>query len=267
MSYELGILGAGNMAEAIARGAIDAGVLNVDGLIVADPSPERCAVFEQLGATVAPSNIDVIERAKRLLLAVKPQVFAKLGDQVRLIDPDKHLVISIMAGVSGGAILEAMGGRGRVIRVMPNTPLQVGQGASAVALAGGATDSDRAFALELFGAAGIAEVVDESAIDAVTALSGSGPAYVFYLAEAMTEAGEKLGLSPMLANKLARQTLLGASTLLVKSGEAASELRRRVTSPGGTTQAACEHLDAQSVKRHIIEAMAKAEARSKELGQ
>ncbi len=267
MSYELGILGAGNMAEAIARGAIDAGVLNVDGLIVADPSAERKAVFEKMGATVAPSNVDVIERAKRLLVAVKPQVFAALGEQVRLIDADQQLVISIMAGVSSDAILQALGGRGRVIRVMPNTPLQVGQGASAIAMAGDATDDDRAFALELFGAAGIAEVVEEASIDAVTALSGSGPAYVFYLAEAMTEAGEKLGLSPMLANKLARQTLLGAATLLTRSGEAAGELRRRVTSPGGTTQAACEHLEAQSVKQHVIDAMAKAEARSKELGQ
>lgn len=267
MSFALGILGGGNMAEAIVRGAIAGGVLTADDVIVSDPAPPRRAVFEAMGATVTQINVDVVERAQRILLAVKPQVFESLSEATKLINAREQLVMSIMAGVSSGSILAAMGGSGRVIRVMPNTPLQVGQGASAIARAGSATDADEQYALVLFGAAGQAVVVDESMMDAVTALSGSGPAYVFYLAEAMTEGAIAQGMDPALADRLTRQTILGAAALLTDSPEPACELRRRVTSPGGTTQAAIEHMHANNVDSHIANAIAKAAKRSKELGQ
>ncbi len=252
------------MAEAIVRGAVDAGVLAVGDVIVSDPSAERRGVFEAMGIEVIEDNEPVITGAQRVLLAVKPQVFAQLNETMQTIED--RLVVSIMAGISIDTIRQATGGRGRVIRVMPNTPLLVGKGASGIAPSAEASERDVAFVRALFGAAGLTEVVDEGLMDAVTAVSGSGPAYLFYLAEAMAEAGAKLGLPADQADRLARQTVLGASTLLNTSEESAAGLRRRVTSPGGTTQAAIEHLDASAVRQHIQDAIGRAEARGRELG-
>lgn len=266
MNYTLGMIGAGHMAEAIARGAIDAGVLSADQLIASDVSAERRDVFQRMGIAVAQSNADVIKQSGQVLLTVKPQtlpdIAGELGGHVR----DDQVVISIMAGIGSAKLSSAIGRPARIVRVMPNTPLMVGLGAAGIALGGDAKPGDEALALKLFGSGDHhAVMVDEKLIDAVTAVSGSGPAYVFYLAEAMLEAAEHLGLGDD-AEKLVTQTILGAATLLRESGESAGELRRKVTSPGGTTEAAIKHMDGNKTIEVIVNAIKSAERRSRELG-
>jgi pyrroline-5-carboxylate reductase len=270
MKYELGFLGGGNMAEAIIRGAITAKVLSPQSIIVADPVEARRDVLAALGVNVAADNAQVIAHAGRVVLAVKPQMLSQLADALAKTDAVRQGIISIMAGITIAKIqrLAVPGNEAaRICRVMPNTPLMIGQGMSAVCAGPGATRADVDFTVQLFASSGRAVVVDESQMDAVTAVSGSGPAYVFYLAEAMTEAATKLGLPPDVARTLVQQTITGAAALMRQSEHEPAELRRRVTSPGGTTQAAIEHFDAGKVRQSIVEAMGKAEARSKELGR
>lgn len=254
------------MAEAIARGAIDRGVLPPAALCAADPSPERLARFTELGIAVRRDNAAVVAESDAVLLAVKPQVFPQLADRFADLDRDRQVVISIMAGLGSGVIERTLGGPARVVRVMPNTPLMVGRGMSAVAAGPHARPGDDRLALELFGACGRAVSVTEAELDAVTAVSGSGPAYLFYLAEAMQNAAAELGL-PGHARQLVNQTLLGAAELLATSEDDAANLRRNVTSPGGTTAAAIQTLDAAAVNASIVAALTAARDRSVELGR
>lgn len=270
MQHELGVIGAGNMAEAIVRGGIDAGVIKPDAIIVADPSSERCAAFEAMGVAIGQSNSQVIAESNQLMLAVKPQIYPKVEPDLAGVDAEKQIILSIMTGISIARLEQAAGGEdsgARVVRIMPNTPLLVGEGMSAICVGPNAQVGDELLTLQILNAAGEAIVIDEAQMDAVTVVSGSGPAYLFYLAEAMTDAAVQLGLSAEHAKLLVEQTLRGSAKLMAESDDDPRELRRKVTSPGGTTQAACEHLDASEVKRHIIDAIAKAEARSKELGK
>ncbi|BAM03671.1 pyrroline-5-carboxylate reductase [Phycisphaera mikurensis] len=260
----LAVVGAGNMAEAILRGAFAAGVLGPDEVVAADFSPARRGVMAGLGVAAVEDAASAIGGAEAVLLAVKPQALGSLGALGR-IDRDAQVVVSIMAGVRCDRIAHACGGPTRVVRVMPNTPLLVGRGASAIASGPDARDGDDALALELFGAAGVAVRVSEAELDAVTAVSGSGPAYLFHLAEAMQAAAVGLGLAPELADTLVRQTLLGSAALLAASDADAPQLRARVTSPGGTTQAATEVLENRGVQDSIRAAIAAAAARSAEL--
>ncbi|MHC4996745.1 MAG: pyrroline-5-carboxylate reductase [Planctomycetota bacterium] len=266
MDFELGCVGGGNMAEAIIKAAIDCGALEPDSIIVSDPAPERRAIFDDMGVMTTEDNSRTIGWASQILLAVKPQMLGDITQALREIDPEHQIILSILAGVSAAKIEEALGFEARIIRVMPNTPLLVGAGMSAIAAGPHAHQGDELLAMQIFGAAGEGVVVTEADMDAVTAVSGSGPAYAFYLAEAMTEAGLKLGLSDELAGLLTRQTIFGAAKLMKESDADPAELRRRVTSPGGTTQAAIEHMETTDIKTHIIDALTKAEARSKELG-
>jgi pyrroline-5-carboxylate reductase len=265
MQYELGFLGAGNMAEAIARAAIDRSVLRPVQMIAADPSDERRAVFDKLGVTVTADNAQAIRAARQVLVAVKPQVMAKAAADLAAHGSAEQVIISIMAGVTSDKLARTIGKDCRIVRVMPNTPLMVGRGMAGVALGEHARSGDEALTLQLFSAAGEAIVVEEKLIDGITAVSGSGPAYVFYLAEAMERAARELGLgdhSPLLV----RQTILGAAELLAKLGEPPVELRRKVTSPGGTTEAAIQHMDGRGVAAAVGEAIRAAERRSQELG-
>jgi len=267
MQYELGVLGAGNMAEAIVKGAIDNDVLEPEKIIVADPVAERRVLFEQLGCATAEQNTSVIENAAQIMIAVKPQIFPDVAEQLKAADPERQIVISIMAGLRTQKIVDAVGRPLRIVRVMPNTPLLAGQGMSAIALGEHANAGDELLAMQIFQAAGEAVELEESDMDAVTAVSGSGPAYVFYLAEAISEAARSLGLKADVADLLTQQTILGAATLMKKSDDPPAELRRKVTSPGGTTQAALEHMEEQQVRQHIMQAVRAAADRSKELGK
>ncbi len=264
--YQLGIIGAGNMAEAIARGVIGAGVLAGGAIVASDISAERRGVLAKLGAAAEADNAAAASQA-RVLLAVKPQVLGGVLDEIAPAVRADATVISIAAGVKTAMIDERLGRRGRIVRVMPNTPMLVGSGISAIAAGPRATEDDLAWTEALFAAGGLTCRVDESMMDAVTAVSGSGPAYFFYLVEAMIAAGTAEGLNPEVAAKLAAATCAGAGKMLLQTGEAAEVLRARVTSPGGTTQRAIETLDAAKAKDTLVAAVRAAAARSRELGK
>ena len=268
MSYALGLLGAGNMAEAIVRGVLRSERLTAGQIIVSNPSVERRTFFEhELGVAATDDNALVARSVPTLVLSVKPQVCpGVLAGVANYVDADA-LVVSVMAGISSGFIQRALGGRRRVVRAMPNTPMLVGEGMVAVARGSFATAADILSATHLFSAAADVMEVTEDQIDAVTAVSGSGPAYFFYLVEAMIAAGVELGLTEDQAHRLATRTACGAGHMLVAGPDGPAELRRRVTSRGGTTNAAIEHLAAAGLPTIVAGAMAAAEKRSKELGQ
>jgi pyrroline-5-carboxylate reductase len=266
--YRLGFIGAGNMAEAIARGAIEGGVLSADQLSASDPSEVRREAFAALGVAAMAEAGEMLRRCEQVWLAVKPQVFPKLADAMRRIDADRQIVVSIMAGVTIGQIESALGGPGRVIRVMPNTPLMVGRGMSGIAVGDNAQHGDESLCVEVLRGCGEAVKVTESDLDAVTAVSGSGPAYVFLLAEAMRAAAQDLGLAGC-DKLLVHQTIAGAAEMLRRVAQSdvdAADLRRQVTSPGGTTQAAIEHFQRQGFERLVGDAIRAARDRSVELG-
>ncbi len=270
MAYEFGLIGAGNMAEAIARAAIDRSVLGADQMIASDPSERRRSVFSQLGIMATAANAEAISQSKQVMVAVKPQMMDQAAHDLGQHAPSDQVVVSIMAGVSTAKLGQAIAAGGRIsrpriIRVMPNTPLQVGLGMAGVALGRYAQPGDESLAMRLFAAAGKVVRVEEPMLDAITAVSGSGPAYVFYLAEAMAQAAQELGVGEHAAS-LVQQTVLGAAQLLTSSTQAPAELRRRVTSPGGTTEAAIGHMDANGVKQAIVNAIKAAHQRSIELG-
>jgi len=253
------------MAQAIAGGAIQRGVLDPTDIIASDPSDEHRSVFAGWGCVTTPDNKAVAAQAQQVLLAVKPQIFPHVAPDLSATLSDEQVLISIMAGLSSAKIAEQVGRPCRVVRVMPNTPAMVGEGMAGVALGGGAKPGDDALAMQLFQAVGRVVPLDEPMIDAINAISGSGPAYLFYLAEAMEKAAAELGLGEG-ARAIVAQTLFGSAKLLIESGEDPVELRRKVTSPGGTTLAASNHMDAKQVQPSIIEAIHAAYARAKELG-
>ncbi len=268
MTYELGLLGGGNMAEAIVRGVLRGDRIGSHQIVVADPNADRRAFFAgELGVTATGDNIAVAKASGTVVLSVKPQV---CGDVLAGIRPwlgEDALVVSIMAGISSRHIQQGLGGKRRVVRTMPNTPMLVGEGMVAVARGSFATAADVMTATHLFSASADVMEVTEDQIDAVTAVSGSGPAYFFYLVEAMTAAGVGLGLTEEQAHRLATRTACGAGHMLVAGADSPADLRRRVTSPNGTTQAAIEHLAAAGFPQIVADAMAACDRRSKELGR
>lgn len=269
MTIELGILGAGNMAEAIARGVIRSGLLEPRQILAADLSPQRRELFSrELGVESFAENAEVARQSRVILLSVKPQQMADVLAGVGRAARPKALVISIAAGVGTRFIESHLGAEKnwRVVRTMPNTPMLVGEGMVALARGRHATPEDALSARRLFEAAAEVIEVTEDKLDAVTAVSGSGPAYVFYLVEQMIRAGTELGLSPDDARRLAIKTAVGSAKMLATSADTPQEFRRKVTSPGGTTQAAITHLDAQNVSAAFIDAIKAAARRSSELG-
>ena len=267
MKYRLGFIGAGNMAEALARGALRGGVVEAPQMLAADPSPERREVFDKLGIATAADPAAVVAGCDHVLLAVKPQVFAAVSPVLAALDRKQQTVISIMAGVRSSTIEAAAGGPLRILRVMPNTPMLVGRGMSGMAECSSAEGSrgDTKLCVDLLRSCGEVAKVTEDDMDAVTAVSGSGPAYVFLLAEAMMDAAAEMGL--LGAHELfVQQTICGAAEMLMQSEESAAELRRKVTSPGGTTQAAIESFDAAGFRTMVRDAMRAACRRSAELG-
>ena len=270
MVYELGILGAGNMAEAIVRGVLRKALFQPAQLIAADPVAARRELFEgELRVRSVADNAEVAKRAKIVLLSTKPyQVKEALAPLGAVMD-EQTLVISIAAGVTSRAIADALG-RGktwRIIRSMPNTPMLVGEGIVGVAAGVGASDADVATARTIFEAAADVVEVAEEQIDAVTALSGSGPAYFYYLVENMIQAGVEMGLSPADARAMAIKTAAGAGKLLAASTDEPAELRRKVTTPGGTTEAAITHMTNHGLPKIVIDAIKAAERRGRELGR
>ena len=269
MSYELGIIGAGNMAEAIVRGVLKGGLLAPFQVIAADVAEGRRESFQkELGVKAVQDNAAVARESRNVLLSVKPQHAPAALAGIGAVIPAETRVISIMAGISTAYIEKHLGaGRPwRVIRTMPNTPMLVGDGMVAICGGSHATAEDVAEAKKFFQAAATVIDVTEDKMDAVTAMSGSGPAYFFYFVEQMMRAGEALGLSAEQAKTLAIKTAVGAGKMLANSPDSPQELRRKVTSPGGTTQAAITHLEQHRVGETFQQAIAAAAKRSRELG-
>lgn len=265
----LGLLGAGNMAEALARGVLRAGTLKASRIFACDPVPERRRLFSQdLGAQVVESGAEVAQAADLLVLCVKPQQTQDALAEVKpAFDPQRHLLASLCAGVTLARLEGALPPGARVVRVMPNTPMLVGLGAACIAPGTHAREEDLDAVEALFSTAALVLRVEERLMDAVTGLSGSGPAYLFYLVEAMADAGEAEGFTRAQALRLAARTCLGAAKMLEETGLSPEELRRRVTSPNGTTQAALERLEADGVKAKLTAAVRRAAERSRELGR
>jgi len=262
---KLGVIGGGNMAEALIRGVIASGLLPTACISVCDPIPERVALFRELGCVGAENREDVAA-ADVVLVATKPQVvLTALGDLTDKLRSDS-LIVSIAAGVTTERIESVLPRGARVIRVMPNTPLLVGMGMSVLCRGQSAAGADMELALALFRACGAAVETEERDLDGVTALSGSGPAYLFRFAEALMAGGAGIGLPPELAKVLTVNTLRGAAEMLARNDDAAT-LRERVTSPGGTTAAALEVFDERGLMAIAAEALEAARRRSEELGR
>jgi len=269
VTYELGIIGAGQMAEAIVRGVLRAGRYSGGEMIAADVSEGRRALFaEELGVRAVAENAEAARQAKVLLLSVKPYQMREVLSGIGAAMGASTLVISIAAGVKSDSIERHLGdGKAwRVVRSMPNTPMLVGEGMVAIARGRHATGADLATARGIFESSADVIEVEEEQIDAVTAVSGSGPAYFFYFVEQMIEAGVGMGLSQEQAHALACKTCLGAGRMLVAGGDSPQELRRKVTTPNGTTHTAISRMVERDMGDIIKEALKAARRRSQELG-
>jgi len=265
----LGVIGCGQMGEALLRGMLEAKLVAPERVLASDPSRERMkAIIQRYGIRAARDNRAVAaDGVNVLLLAVKPQVVNELLAELRGAVPDQTLVISIITGVRLVRLESELGERARVVRAVPNTPVLVGGGMTAVAGGSHVSPEDLQTAVDLFNAVGTTLVVEERQLNAVTGLSGSGPAYAFVMIEALADGGVKVGLSRDVALQLAARTLLGAAKLLLQTGEHPALLKDRVASPGGTTIAGLRELESGGVRAALINAVEAATRRAAELGQ
>ena len=262
-----GVIGIGNMGVAILSGLVNNGFVEPQETVAFDIDLEKIDRARDKGSRVAASIDDLVASSDTVMLAVKPQQIDECLATVARQATGSHLFISIAAGISTGYIEDRLGDEYRVVRVMPNTPSQVGAGAAALCAGQYATQDDVDYVRDMFATLGEAVVVDESMMDWVTALSASGPAYYFYFVEAMERAATEGGLPQELAERLARQTFIGAARLLEESGERADVLRVKVTSKGGTTEAALRVMEQQGVAERIARVLGAAADRSQELGR
>jgi pyrroline-5-carboxylate reductase len=263
----IGFLGAGNMAEALLRGLLR-GHADAERICASGPRAERMLELReryQIQTTV--DNLVLVDVSEVIVLAVKPQIMRKVLDQIAdRMRPDA-LVVSIAAGIPIAAIEARLRPGTRVIRTMPNTPALVDAGATAISAGAHATKDDLTFAKRIFDAVGVSVVLDEVQLDAVTGLSGSGPAYIFLILEALADAGVKVGLSRRTATLLAAQTVLGSAKLLLETKEHPGMLKDMVTSPGGTAITGLHTLEQGGLRTTLIDAVEAATKRSHELGQ
>jgi pyrroline-5-carboxylate reductase len=264
----LGFLGAGKMATALARGVIRAGVVTARQVRAADPSPAARAAFKkETGAGSTKSNLDVAAFASVLILAVKPDYAATVLNEVRDVFTKDHLLISIVAGLPLAKMEAALGTDARLVRVMPNTPALLGCSASGYALGKAARPDDVRLAQKLLSAVGVAFQLKESLLDAVTGLSGSGPAYVYLFIEALSDGGVAAGLPRDVATQLAAQTVLGSARMVLETGLHPGALKDMVTSPGGTTIEGLHELEKAKFRGGVISAVRAATEKSRKLGQ
>jgi pyrroline-5-carboxylate reductase len=266
---KLGFVGGGQMAEALVRGVLQAGLMAAEQIVVVDPSLERRQLLaERYGVVVAEDASLVWAQCRVVILAVKPQIIAGMLQGSLGEITAEHLLISIAAGIPLAFLEGILAATGcRLIRVMPNTPALVLKGASALSPGRGVSAGDMALASSIFAAVGTSVVLEEAYLDAVTGLSGSGPAYVFTFLEALTDAGVKVGLARSVAQDLVLQTVLGSVLLAMETGEHPAELKAMVTSPGGTTIAGLHELEKGAFRAVIMNAVESAVNRSRELGR
>ncbi|MBC8284237.1 MAG: pyrroline-5-carboxylate reductase [Nitrospinae bacterium] len=268
----IGFIGGGNMAEAIIKGMISSSLIKGTHIFVSEPNKGRQTFLtSEYKVKVVKDNLDLARKSDVLIVAVKPQIIREvLNDIAGQVDA-KKLVISVAAGVPISQIEEALSlGKKKklsVVRTMPNTPAVVQEGVTAITAGKGVSKADLKMSREIFQSVGRTVEVSEDQIDAVTGLSGSGPAYIFMIIEALSDAGVKMGLSRDVANELTVQTVLGSAMLVRETGTSPGELKNRVTSPGGTTIAGLHALEKGSLRATLMNAVEKATLRSKELAE
>ena len=260
-------LGAGNMGEALIKGLTQTGLVPAGSITASDPRAVHLRqVATRHGIRTVADNVALVRDADVVILAVKPQIMAAVLKEVAPAVDESKLLVSIAAGVATAKLREHLGRPARLIRVMPNTPALVREGVTAVARADGLRPGDLEAAQELFGAVGKVVVLDESALDAVTGLSGSGPAYIAIAIEALADGGVKMGLDRATATLLAAQTVLGSARLILETGVHPGQLKDMVSSPGGTTIAGIAALEDGGFRRTLMQAVERATLRSRELG-
>jgi pyrroline-5-carboxylate reductase len=265
---KIGFLGAGKMAGALAKGFINAKLVKPAQVLAADPFDAARKHFSHAtGAKAVAANLPVAKAANVLILATKPDQVAAALAEISAVFTKKHLLISIAAGVTLAKLEGALPAGARVIRVMPNTPALVGAGAAGFALGKNATASDGELAKKLLSSVGIAMQVKEGLLDAVTGLSGSGPAYVYQFIEALSDGGVAAGLPRDVSTRLAAQTVLGGAKMVLETGQHPGALKDQVTSPGGTTIEGLHELEKGKLRGVVISAVRAATEKSKKLGQ
>ncbi len=266
-SKKIAFIGAGNMAEAMIKGLQGGGVASARQIIACDVSADRLAMAAAMGLEVSNDAAQAVLQADIVVLSIKPQAFAEFLPSLRGKIKPGAFVLSIAAGVTIAKIQDLLGKDVPVVRVMPNTPALISLGASGFCLGPGATAQHAQETQLILESFGVCAQVNESEMDAVTALSGSGPAYVFLLMESLQAAGESLGLDKATTFKLAAQTLKGAAEMIAQGQVEPAELRKRVTSPGGTTAAAIEVFEGGGFRELVAKALTAARDRGRELGK
>lgn len=266
---KIGFVGAGNMAGALAKGLLATKQFKARELWASDAAPRQLTKLGRAyGIGRAPDNATLVAGSEIVVLAVKPQIMTAVLEEIRPHLTRRHLVVSIAAGIPTGRLERELGGRARVVRAMPNTPALVGAGMTVVVRGAFASAADERRAAGLFGGVGeVVRVKDEALMDAVTGLSGSGPAYVYRFAEGLIAGGVAEGLAEPVARQLAYQTLRGATAMLQETGQSPEELRKMVSSPGGTTLAGLAALDANGFVESVAGAVNAATRRGRELGR
>lgn len=267
MKSLLGVIGCGQMAYALVKGITGNKEMSYGGIWASDTDTARIEIFNREFGARSSNNYDIVEACDIILLAVKPGVVTKILDETRDAWNESKLLVSIAAGISTSLIEQRLGIAVPVVRVMPNTPCLVGEGASAIT-AGQNARIDHVKMVEcMLSSVGITVRIDETHMDAVTAVSGSGPAYAYLVAEAMIDAGVQSGLSTVVARQLVIQTIKGSMAMLEKTGEHPAVLKAAVCSPGGTTIAGVRQLEANGLRKAFFDAIEKAREKSIELGQ
>lgn len=269
LSIQIGFMGAGRMATALARGLVGAKTVTAASIVASDPIAEARESFAEAvpGVSVEADNTASVGKADVVVLAVKPQKMSEALGLLRNSIRGDALVVSIAAGVTIDRLAAALPAGQRIVRVMPNTPCLIGRGASGFALGRHATKADAKLVREVLLAVGAAFEVPETLLDAVTGLSGSGPAFVYSMIESLASGGAAAGLPAALSLELAARTVAGAAAMVLETGESPGVLRDRVTSPGGTTVAGLTVLRERGFEEAVVEAVKAATRRSAELGQ
>ncbi len=263
---KIGFIGGGNMAEALIKGLL-AGAVPAEKIMASEPSEaRRDHLLEAFGIQLAENNRELVESCDIVVLSIKPQIVTEVLDELSDIPMDNKLMISILAGVTTAAIEKFFPGAPRVVRVMPNTPALVGEGASAICRGHNATQDDLLLVKKLLESVGIVQIIDERQMDAATGLSGSGPAYIYTVIEALADGGVREGLRRDIAHALAVQTVVGASLMVRETGEHPAILRDQVCSPGGTAIAGISTLEKNGLRTTLMEAVTASASRSRELG-
>jgi pyrroline-5-carboxylate reductase len=267
-SHTIGFIGAGNMAEAMIRGLVRGRHVPAVHVVASAPRQERLDELKRdYAIDVTTVNREVVERCGLIVMSVKPQILEKVLREVAEHMRPGTLVVSIAAGIDTASIEATLPDDMRVVRAMPNTPALVGAGATAISPGKHASAADMAVARALFDAVGITVELEETHLDAVTGLSGSGPAYIFLILEALADAGVKVGLSRRNAQRLAAQTVMGSAKMLLETDEHPGKLKDMVTSPGGTAIAGLHTLEQGGLRTTLINAVETATKRARELGQ